>query len=85
MKLFTVEIQNSGNDQVFMVEADDLISAHMKGIEFAKELDKHILKTFGVEDVSTVIGVSMWNALFCNEEGIAEYLDMNRVYFEVEE
>lgn len=82
--LYTVEIQNNGNDQMFIVEADDLISAHMKGNEFADTLDRRIKQRFNVTQESKVISLARWGVLFANDEGIEEYLEDNIVYFEAE-
>jgi hypothetical protein len=79
---FAFDIRNSGNDQQFMIEADDLISAHMKAIEFAKKIDEKILERFRLHDTSVVSLVGEWNFLWATDASINEYLENNREYFE---
>jgi len=84
MNLYAVEIRNNkGNDQEFIIEAESLIDAHMKGMDFAKRLDEKILEKFQVEDCcSEVALVGKWKFMPANDEGIDEYLEFNKDYFE---
>ena len=79
---FAFDIRNSGNDQQFIIEAEDLISAHMKAIEFAKRIDEKILERFRLHETSVVSLVGEWNFLWANDNAINEYLETNREYFE---
>jgi hypothetical protein len=84
MNLYAVEIRNNiANDQEFIIEADSLIDAHMKGMDFAKRLDDKIREKFQVENCcSEVALVVKWKFMPANDEGIGEYFEFNKDYFE---
>jgi len=85
MHLYGIEIRNNqGNDQEFILEAESLIDAHMKGMEFAKRMDERILEKFKIGDCCSEVSlVGKWKFMNANDEGIDEYLEANKEYFQV--
>jgi hypothetical protein len=84
MNFYAVEIRNNiANDQEFIIEAESLIDAHMKGLDFAKRLDEKILEKFPEQNDcnSEVALVGKWKFTTANDEGIDEYLESNKDYF----
>ena len=85
MNLFFFEVSNSLQDQQFVVEADDLVTAHMQAIDFARELDERIKKKYDMEETTQVISVARLGMLWATEAGAEEYIDSVEVYCEDED
>lgn len=82
MNTYAFEIRNSGNDEQFIIEANDLIDAHMKASDFIKVVDEKIKDKFNIDETSKVSMVSEFSFKWANDAGISEYLAENKDYFE---
>lgn len=85
MSLYVFEVSNSFQDQEFMLEADDLVSAHMKAMDFARKLDQKIKQEFGAEDGTEVVSVTRVGMLRADEAGANQYIEAVKVCCEDED
>ena len=81
MSYFCFEISNSlTTDQQFLLEADDMVSAHMKALDFVRQIDEGIRKRWNVEETTEVTMVSKASLLMADEAGATEYVESIEVY-----
>ncbi len=72
---FCLEISNSLEDQQFILDAEDVVSAMMQGIEFAKKVDERLKARLSIEERSVIIMVAKMNLIPASDAGIEEYID----------
>jgi hypothetical protein len=83
MAIFAFDVESvMFGEQEFLIEADDLIDAHMKAIDFAKQVDENILARYDVEASSEVVKIFKTTAKQADDAGAAEYLDELELYVE---
>lgn len=76
MAIFSFTIYNDLTyEQEFLIDAEDLIEAHMKAIDFVNELDEKIFAKHDVHAETSVVQVSKVDAKRADEAGVAEYLE----------
>lgn len=76
MTLFSFTVQDDfSGDQEFLIEADDLIEAHIKALDFAKILEEKIRAKCDVDANCEIVHVSKVSAKHANDAGAAEYVE----------
>lgn len=85
MTFFLFDVSNRWVEQQFYCHAEDLISAHMRAIEFAALLQQRIKEEFNEDLPTTVKAIGEWQVWTTNEAGIELFLNEVKDYLVVED
>ena len=83
--IYHFEIANSLEDRAFLIEADDLVSALVKAMDFARTVDEMIKKRFDYDITSTVTAVCDPKLMWADGNGAEQYMDGIAIYVGDEE
>lgn len=86
MTFYVFDVRNRWTEKQFYCKAEDLISAHMKAMEFAKLLEQKIKYRFSEDLPTTVTAIGEWPVCSMTDDaGVENYLEELTDYIGVED